>query len=327
MNKSHHSFLVALASTLLSLTACSLPSIPDKNMEMTSEMNTLIQLEGMNDLSLHTADVYVNFLETIKNNDPKDSIYGSSNGPTLDVNIDGVILQIEKQERTTHPRNISINFGVNGVTLRNGNVFKGRIFVHETAPMTETNATRTYGFSQFSINDRHLKGLNVVTYLGRNSDLKPMWKTTSKDTLSPQNGSTITWNAERTRTRLLNPSTLLPTDYTENDIDSIRYDPTQNQEHAPNVKFMMYWDNPYSVQGTASGIHSSGKTYTIQTMETPSTLLGNGYPFCIRGKCLYKVGKDLLLLDFGDQLNDTWVTTTLHGISLNHNLLDQSSKY
>lgn len=307
--------------------SCTTQSIPERNLELASDVSALIQLEGMNDLTLHVADVYVNFLETLKNYDPKDTIYSSPNGTDLEVEIDGVVVRIAKKERNKHPRNIRIDFGANGVKLRYGNLYKGQILVNESAAMTDSNATRTYLFTNFSVNDHPLKGRNTVTYLGQNSELKPMWKTVTNDTLSFQDGSIHYWNADRTRICLNSQTLNISTDMNENSIDSIRYNTKEATQNSSKVKSMMLWDNLYSVYGVSNGINTKGKAYSTQIMESHPLKIGMGFPYYTGGKNLFKEGKDLLMMDFGDQKEDYWVTTTLHGLSLDYNILEKFSSF
>ena len=316
------SFLL-MVSAIFNITSCTSESIPEKNSELTSDVSTLIQLESMNDLALHVADVYVNFLETLKNYDPKDSIYSLPNQPYFEVEIEGVVVRIKNKERNKHPRDIFIDFGTNGVSLRCGNLFKGQVNVHETAAMTDSNATRTYKFTKFSINDHQLKGRNTVTFLGQNSDLKPRWKIITKDTLSFQDGRTHYWNADRTRTCIYSQSKNTPTDLDENAIDSIRFNTTEDIQNKTKVKSMMLWDNLYSVYGISNGINTKGKTYSTRILESHPLKIGMGFPYYISGQNLIKEGKDLLLMDFGDQKEDYWVTATLHGVSMDYNILEQ----
>ncbi|HET9569821.1 MAG TPA: hypothetical protein VFP20_00205 [Bacteroidales bacterium] len=323
MKLKRSSFLILLAGSLIHFTSCTNSSIPERSLEMASDVNTLIQAESMNDMALHLADVYVNFLETIKNNDPKDTIYNLPNGAYLQVDIDGVIVRIKKEERSLHPRNIFIDFGT-GVNLRLGNVFKGQIHVRETAAMSETNAKRTYVFSNLELNGHTIKGTNTRTYLGVNSDLQPMWKIDSNDSITFQDGRTLRWNAERTLTRVNVPSSAKPTDFDENVIDSIRYDATQ--QVSEKMKSMMLWDQLYSVYGVSNGVNADGKAFTTRILEGYPLHIGMGFPCYISGKCLLKEDKDLLMLDFGNKKRDFLLTITLHGLSLEYDSLDGNVK-
>ncbi len=319
--------IILMVSVISNLISCTNQSIPDRNKELTSDMTALIELESMNDVAVHVADVYLNFLETITNHDPKDSIYSLPNESYFEVVAEGVVVRIKNHDRNKYPKDVRIDFGTQGVRLRNGNLYTGQIYIHETAAMTDSNATRTYVFTNLSINDHQLHGINTVTFLGQRSDSNPRWNVESKDTVIFKDGRKLYWHADRTRTCINgNPITDF-SDIYENTIDSVRFDKNEDVQFELKTRTMMIWDNHYSVSGKSNGVDSKGNAFSMQILDGHPLVMGKGFPYYISGKCLLHSNHDLMIIDLGDQKKDYWVTTTLHGVTMDYNMLDHYSSF
>ena len=310
--------IVTLSFWISALVSCSNDSIPDTAASLTTTAITVGKAESLNDLAVHYANVYVNYLASIKNYDPKDSTYTDPQQDTLTLKIDGATISIAKKDRNKYPHNISIDFAASGVTLRRGNILKGKIDIVEDGDMSIANSSQTFYFSNLFINGNAIKGIDKVTYMGLNADSKPYWKISVNDTIANAEGSTLTWNSERMRARI-NQGTDKNDDF-ESSLDSIRYDNKDSGDNVDNWPSLMYWVNIYSVSGTSNGVNEKGEAYSMSIDEANPLIIGGGFPFFTKGKGIITSDNDTEVIDYGDGTKDSEVTSTLYGVSIDFSL-------
>lgn len=312
--------LIAASFGLTALMSCSNDSISDRATYLTTTAITAGKAESVNDLAVHHANVYVNYLASIKNYDPKDSIYSDPSNAIFTLKIDGVTISIDKKDRKKYPKKIHIDFGTAGVTLKQGNVLKGQIDVIESADMSVAKSSRTFSFSGFSVNNIAIKGINTVTYMGLNADSLPYWKIKVNDSVVFADGATSTWNSERIRTRIHQSDFSSGNNHDDYEVslDSIRYDNNNSRDNDENNP-LMYWVDTYSISGSSSGVNEKGEAYLMSVNDAHPLIIGDGFPFFTKGKEIITSGRNTQVIDFGDGTKDFNVTSTLNGVSINFN--------
>lgn len=138
---------------------------------------------------------------------------------------------------------LSINFGTTGILCNDGRTRKGLVYVDWTGDYSATNTVITTTTQDYYVNDNLHKIRRVVTNLGENEQNQEMFSVLEYDTITlANNGGTITWQSNRTRT------------WTEGDDTPLNI-----------------YDDVYSVTGTASGLTRANRTYTMRTV-TPLTI-------------------------------------------------------
>jgi len=162
--------------------------------------------------------------------------------------------------------------------------------------MGVTGSTRKLEYYEFFINDNQLKGSKTVTYLGSNRQVTdnvvtetPSWSISVKDTIVRADGTKLIWNSERVRTRISNNATPL-----------------------------LYWDDVYSITGTANGVNAKGTAYTVEI--TKPLILKGGWKFFVEGTVLTTSDKRTAVLDYGNGDKDAKATLTINGVTKDINL-------
>jgi hypothetical protein len=192
---------------------------------------------------------------------------------------------------TTFPKVITIDFGTTGFIGKRGNILKGKIIVKISNRMLIAGSTRVITYNNFSVNDNVVLGSKTLTYNGLNSEAKPSWTITAKDTINRADGKTVIWNSDRTRTRIDNNGTLT-----------------------------IYWDDTYSITGSSNGVNAKGVAYTMTIEPTNPLIIGNGWPFFTQGTVIITTENKTAVMDYGDGTKDAKATITINGVTKTINL-------
>jgi hypothetical protein len=196
--------------------------------------------------------------------------------------VDGVvIITVDRAGLNDFPKKICIDFGTAGVTVKRGNVLKGKIYITVSGRMTVAGSSRTFLFSDFYVNGNQLKGGKTVTFKGYNDAQKPYWTIVAKDTLVRTDSTKVIWNTERVRTRI--------------------------ESADAGVK--------YSITGTSNGINGKGVAYTMEIDPTKPLIIGAGCPYFVSGAVIITTEKRSALLDYGDGTADAIATLTINGVT------------
>ena len=186
-------------------------------------------------------------------------------------------------EGNPFPKVITIDYGTEGITGKRGNVFKGKIIVRVTNRMDIAGSSRSYSFDNFSVNNNQVKGSKTVTYNGETP--KKNWTVAVSDTLLITiTGKMIISNSTRIRTRISDNST-------------------------PNL----YYDDKYSIEGSATGVNAKGVAYTMSI--TKPLVLDGVWPVFVEGTMLLETEKRSVLTDYGDGIRDMNATVTVNGVT------------
>lgn len=187
-------------------------------------------------------------------------------------------------EGNPFPKVITIDYGTEGITGKRGNVFKGKVIVRVTNRMDVAGSSRNYTFENFSVNDNQVKGSKSVTYNGTTND-KKNWTVLVSDTIvKAVDGKIIISNSTRIRTRI-------------------------SDNNTPNV----YYDDKYSIEGSATGVNAKGIAYTMSI--TKPLIIDGVWPVFVEGTMVVTTEKRSVITDYGDGTRDMKATITVNGVT------------
>jgi hypothetical protein len=236
------------------------------------------QASSLSDAVISNADSYVNAL----------GLSGFSN-PSLvkgvaETSVTLPTITIDKKDSISFPKTITIDFGTTGLIDWHGDTIKGKIIVTIDKMPWKTGATKTIKLVDFYINGNNIKGIKTVVNNGLNDAKNPNVTVTVSDTIIRVDKSTIIRNSTRTRERI-------------------------NDGGTPKV----YWDDEFSITGSATGINSKGVAYTIKI--TNPLIIWNNYPHFVKGTVSASTQNRTAVLDYGDGTKDNKATLTINGVS------------
>jgi hypothetical protein len=286
--------ILAISFSLTSFVACTLT--PEQSVGTDEALSVTAQDEAqsanLSDIAVATTDEYVNSFDAAGFQTV--SAAQNVNGIAA-IDSGKVVITVDKTGITVFPKKICVDFGT-GVVDKRGNTLKGKIYVTISNRMGVTGSTRKLEYYEFFINDNQLKGSKTVTYLGSNRQVTdnvvtetPSWSISVKDTIVRADGTKLIWNSERVRTRISNNATPL-----------------------------LYWDDVYSITGTANGVNAKGTAYTVEI--TKPLILKGGWKFFVEGTVLTTSDKRTAVLDYGNGDKDAKATLTINGVTKDINL-------
>jgi len=286
--------ILAISFSLTSFVACTLT--PEQSVGTDEALSVTAQDEAqsanLSDIAVATTDEYVNSFDATGFQTV--SAAQNVNGIAA-IDSGKVVITVDKTGITVFPKKICVDFGT-GVVDKRGNTLKGKIYVTISNRMGVTGSTRKLEYYEFFINDNQLKGSKTVTYLGSNRQVTdnvvtetPSWSISVKDTIVRADGTKLIWNSERVRTRISNNATPL-----------------------------LYWDDVYSITGTANGVNAKGTAYTVEI--TKPLILKGGWKFFVEGTVLTTSDKRTAVLDYGNGDKDAKATLTINGVTKDINL-------
>lgn len=297
--------ILAVSFGLMAFVSCTTDLSSGTDASLTSTATDESQASAVNDQVVSTADDYVSNLDAAgyqgvngitDSNTQKtsamlkvDSIKGTTGSTPINTGIvlkvDSVTISVDRVGLNDYPKNICIDFGT-GVTVKRGNVLKGKIYITVSAKMSVQGSTRTFQFSNFYVNDNAVKGSKIVTYMGLNTDSKPYWTINANDTITRADGTQITWKSERVRTRI-----------------EINQTP------------LIYWDDTYSITGTSSGVNAKGVAYTMVIQDSNPLIITGGFPYFTKGTVVITSDNKTVTVDYGDGTKDNLATATINGVT------------
>ncbi|NDP20134.1 MAG: hypothetical protein GZ091_03515 [Paludibacter sp.] len=281
MKKVNFLVAIAVAFGLTTLVSCNGDFSLGSNAAMTVTATDEAQVASMNDEVISSVEQYAQDFENSSYQKVKSV-----------VNVDSVLITVDSSDPKVFPKVITIDFGTNGYIGKRGNVLKGKIIVTLSGRMALSGSTRTITYDNFFINDNQLKGSKIITNNGLNTDIQPSMTTVAKDTIiRAADGKVVTWNSNRTRTRIDN-----------------------------NATPFVYWDDTFSITGSTNGVNAKGITYTNTIDETNPLIIIGGYPFFVKGKVIMESENRSAVMDYGDGTKDNKATLTINGVTKAINL-------
>jgi hypothetical protein len=273
--------MIAISFSLISFVACTkTDEFSGTDASIAETATDEAQASSVNDQVISTADDYVNASDLT--GFQKVSASQEISGVTT---ADSVIVTIDKTGLTVFPKKITIDFGTTGFTDKRGNVLKGILTINVSNRMTIAGSTRKFEFTNFYVNDNLIKGSKTVTFNGEVSGI-PSWSIAAKDTITRTDGTVVTWNSNRTRSRINNNGTPL-----------------------------IYWDDTYAISGSSNGVNAKGVAYTMEIdAAKPLTIIG-GWKYFVSGAVIITTEKRTALLDYGNGTKDAIATVTINGVT------------
>jgi len=285
--------LLAISFSLNSFVACtSTEEFTGTDASISTTALDESQASSVNDQIISVADDYANAFEA---NGFQPSTIQKVSAVSL---ADTVIVTVDRPGVTGFPKKMCVDFGTAGYTDKRGNVLKGKLYITISNRMTIAGSTRTYQFSNFFVNDNSVKGGKVITYLGLKGSSDsvssvgyPSWSIVAKDTIVRVDGSVVTWNSNRKRTRINNNSTPFT-----------------------------YWDDTYEITGSSNGVNAKGVAYSMEIDATKPLIVIGGWKYFVSGAVLITTEKRTALLDYGTGEKDAIATMTINGVTKEVNL-------
>lgn len=204
---------------------------------------------------------------------------GSYLGACVTISFDTVI--------TSSTNKITIDFGTDGCTGRDNRVRKGKVFVDYDGRYRDSGTVITTTFEDYFVDDHQILGERVVINQGTNSDGNKHFDINIDGSIvKPNNGGTIIYKSNRTRTWVEGESTILN-----------------------------WLDDVYEITGTAEGTNSAGLDFTAEITS----------PFVVKLSCPWVVegvfelspdGLNVRTFDFGDGTCDAKANLTVGNFSI-----------
>ena len=289
--------IIAISVSLSSMVSCTTDLTTGTDASLTTTATDESQASSVNDQVVSSTDDYLTNLDAsgYQAVNGYQAVKGSENSEPQKSGVyltnDSVKITIDRYGLNDYPKNIIIDFGTKGITVKRGNILKGKIYITVSNKMSIANSTRTLRFSDFFVNDNSVKGNKVVTYMGLNLESKPYWTIAANDTITRVDGTKIIWNTERTRTRM-------------------------DDNQTPKI----YWDDTYSITGTSSGVNAKGVTYTMVIQAANPLITVGDFPYFIKGSVIITTENKTVLVDYGDGTKDAIATATINGVTKQFNM-------
>ncbi|MDD4991415.1 MAG: hypothetical protein PHR83_04200 [Paludibacter sp.] len=277
--------IVALSFGLSTLVSCTTDLASGADSTLTATAVDESQASSVSDQVVSSADDYLNNLDASGYQAVNGALNSAPQKTSIKIVVDSVTITVDRVGLNDYPKNICIDFGT-GVTVKRGNVLKGKIYITVTGKMSVANSSRTFQFSDFYINDNAVKGTKVVTYMGLNADSKPYWTISASDTITRSNGTQVIWNSQRVRTRIDNNDTPL-----------------------------IYSDDNYAITGSSSGINAKGVAYTMTIQDSNPLINSRDYKYFTKGTLIITTENRTAVIDYGNGTKDNIATITINGVT------------
>jgi len=191
-------------------------------------------------------------------------------------------ITITYPEGTPYPRVVTIDFGEEGCEGKYGAIRKGKIIVTVTGFFLETGSKRIVEFDGYSVNDYQIEGTKTVTNLGKNESGNWVRKIEVDGQVTTPAGKIITRVSTRER------------EWVEG-ADTPFY----------------FWDDVFSITGTASGVNSKGVAYEAEI--TSPLIKARNCRWVQEGVLSIVTDEHTIIIDFGDGTCDNVAIATVDG--------------
>ena len=199
---------------------------------------------------------------------------------------DGATITIENLDSFLTPDSLTIDFGNTNIWCH-GKFRKGKIIAIRTAPQLTKGSITTITFEDYFVNDHQIDGEKIVTNTGLNTDHFLEFDIEAVIDIHLENGNSINWISNRTRTWISGGETLLDRS-----------------------------DDQYEINGSTNGTHINGDFNVI--ISSPIILDIGCWE---NGSCAIKSGVaevtppngNTRVIDYGDGSCDCNRTITVNG--------------
>jgi hypothetical protein len=183
----------------------------------------------------------------------------------------------------TNPDTIVVDFGT-GCIGNDGRSRSGKIIVSTTGRYFETGTVVTITPQNYFVNGNNITGSRVVTNTGLNGNQQPTFSVVVNGTVVlANNGGTLTWSANRTRTWITGYNTPL-----------------------------LFADDEISVTGSSNGTNASGGSWS--TIITSPLVHKRSCREIVSGsKTVTPASRPARIVDYGNGSCDNTVNVTING--------------
>lgn len=220
-----------------------------------------------------------------------DAYYASSNILVRDnSSASSILADTVKIIKNASDSSVTVDFGTNGITCRDGRVRYGKFTFKFTNGYKKAGSTVTQTFDGYKVDDRSINNSSTrtITYNGTNASGQPYWTIVANMSITKSNGKVVTWNSNRTRTMIAGYNT--PLNWT---------------------------DDQYEVSGSASGVTGNGTSYTLTINK--NLLINIGCKYIQDGIITMTRGTVSYSIDYGTPTSsnncDNQATFTMNGKS------------
>ena len=191
---------------------------------------------------------------------------------------------LEPMDRATWPKTITIDFGTEGCTLREGVVKKGKIIIVQDAPHFGNAWTKVITFDNYYVNGNKIEGTNTTIFHIRSGH--PIWTSTIVGgQVTTADGIIRTREAVHTRMQTRGTETLRDRS-----------------------------DDAFQLTGHAVGTRRDGKA--ISWVITEPLVISNNCRWIRKGvKVITLEGQSDITVDFGENECDNIATASQDGVS------------
>ena len=223
----------ALLLALFGLITISMPSC--KKEDVTEDVNTEVATANDSEESESVSDEVGNITDAASKGA---SIVGRNSAP--ETQLDALSnCAVITHDTISNPHVLTIDFGSTNCLCNDGKYRRGQIIVTYTGSYFAQGSVKTTTFNNFYRNDNKLEGTRTVTNLGVNGDGNMAWSVSAVNMkVTRTNGTSHTWNSERTRTMIAGQNT------------------------------SAWSDDQYTITGSGSGVNANGISYTAN-IATP----------------------------------------------------------
>jgi len=191
---------------------------------------------------------------------------------------------VEPRNRLIWPKTITIDFGTEGCTVRDGVVKKGKIMIVQDAPQFGDAWTKVITFDNYYVNGNKIEGTHTTVYHKRSGH--PVWN------------STITGGQVTTTDGIIRTREAVHIRMQTRGIETLR-DKT---------------DDAFQITGHAAGIRRDGKAFSWEITEP--MVISNNCRWIRKGiKAISLEGQSEITVDYGDNVCDNIATASQEGVS------------
>ncbi len=190
-------------------------------------------------------------------------------------------------DMTKWPKKITIDFGSTNCMCNDLRNRRGKLHLKLTGPYRKNGSVLTITTDNYFVNDYQVDGIKTVTNTGSSSDALGNYYrfdlSVSGKIISPDGTKTTTWNSSRTR-----------------------------KTYVGALGIVNFW----MISGTASGINSNGKAYSI-SIGTPLKVSPTCYWITSGTLTITPASGNAITIDYGNGTCDNQATATYMGNTYN----------
>lgn len=183
-------------------------------------------------------------------------------------------------DNTSNPKKITVDFGSSNCLCNDQRTRRGKILITYSGAYRDSGTVISITFDQYFVNDNQVLGTKTITNNGRNSSGNLNYTVIVDGKIKKANGDSVIWKSNR------------------------------NNEWITGSDTPALLDDVYLITGTASGVSSTGNSFTVTITKALRKEIG--YKHLVSGTMeIEPQGKLKRTLDFGDGTRDNKATLSI----------------